>query len=123
MAGRLGKAMKEFMQKPMVKKAVDTVFPDPMNHYKVQDMMWDFKKPGTLDQWISICDSQFGGKSYAELVPSPNGMALFRGNLSTEVPIKGDAKYSGVCAIRSQPRLVRGERFSSSRLSSIYSHP
>ena len=106
MAGRIGKAVKDFMQNPVVKKAVDTVFPDPMKHYKLEDMMWDFKKPETFDQFVSICDRQFGGQSSAELVRSPNGGVLFRGVLSTEVPVKGEAKYSGVCAMRSQPKLV-----------------
>ena len=103
-----GKFVKDLFKSPGVQKAVRTVFPDPMDHYKLDNMLWDFKKAETLDQWVCICDKQFGGTSHAEFVQSKSGRAVFRGNLSTKVPVTGEAKYSGICAIRSQPMVVGG---------------
>ena len=103
-----GKFVKDLFKSPGVQKAVRTVFPDPMDHYKLDNMLWDFKKAETLDQWVCICDKQFGGTSHAEFVQSKSRRAVFRGNLSTKVPVTGEAKYSGICAIRSQPMVVGG---------------
>jgi len=77
-----------------------------MDHYKLEMMLWDFKNPETAKSWATITDKQFGGLSTAELVQSNSGKALFRGELSTELPPGSEAKHSGVCAIRSQPRVV-----------------
>lgn len=101
-----GKLIKEIFSKPILKRAVKTVFPDPMDKYRLELMLWDFKKPETTEEWVTITDKQFGGLSSAELVASKSGKGLFRGNLSTKVPEGSEAKNSGICAIRSQPRVV-----------------
>lgn len=100
------KFIKELFKTPGIQRAVKTVFPDPMDHYKLDNMLWDFRSSETLDQWVCVCDKQFGGESNAEFVRSKSGRAVFRGNLSTKIPASSEAKYSGVCAVRSQPMVV-----------------
>ncbi|XP_074631579.1 complex I intermediate-associated protein 30, mitochondrial-like [Acropora palmata] len=93
-----------FFQKPAVKKVVDTFFPDPMDKFKFEDVLWDFKNKAALEEWTLITDDQFGGKSTAEFVQSPGGRAIFKGNISTELPPATDVKYTGMCSIRAQPK-------------------
>ena len=95
-----------FFKKPAVKKVVDTLFPDPMSRLKYQEILWDFSDKESLEKWTLITDEQFGGRSTAEFVQSPGGKAVFRGNLSTELPQATSVKYSGMCAIRAQPHRV-----------------
>ena len=95
-----------FFQKPAVKKVVDTFFPDPMDKFKFEDVLWDFKNKAALEEWTLITDDQFGGKSTAEFVQSPGGRAIFKGNISTELPPATDVKYTGMCSIRAQPKWV-----------------
>lgn len=102
----LFRGVKGFFQKPMVKKAVKTIFPDPMDKFKWQDVLWDFRHKEALEQWTLVTDEQFGGKSTAEFVRSPGGRAVFKGHISTELPVATDAKYTGMCSIRAQPKRV-----------------
>lgn len=101
------KGVKGFLQKPLVKKAVKTLFPDPMDKLKFEDVLWDFRNKEALEQWTLVTDDQFGGKSTAEFVQSPGGRAVFKGYISTELPVATDVKYSGMCSIRAQPKRVR----------------
>lgn len=105
MAAGMGivRGVQGFFKKPAVKKVVDTLFPDPMSRLKYQEILWDFSDKESLEKWTLITDEQFGGKSTAEFVQSPGGKAVFRGNLSTELPQATSVKYSGMCAIRAQP--------------------
>lgn len=100
------RGVRGFFKKPAVKKVVDTLFPDPMSRLKYQEILWDFSDKESLEKWTLITDEQFGGKSTAEFVQSPGGKAVFRGNLSTELPQATSVKYSGMCAIRAQPHRV-----------------
>lgn len=100
------RGVKGIFQKPVVKKAVKRIFPDPMDHFKYQDVLWDFREKKTLEEWTLVTDDQFGGKSTAEFVQSPSGRAVFKGNISTELPPATDAKYTGMCSIRAQPKRV-----------------
>lgn len=101
-----GKIIREIFSKSLLKNAAKRVFPDPMDHYRLELMLWDFKDPETSNNWVTITDKQFGGLSTAELTRSKSGKALFRGELSTDLPPGSEAKHSGICAIRSQPRVV-----------------
>lgn len=100
------KGVKGILQKPAVKTVVKTLFPDPMAKFKYSEVLWDFRNKEVLEQWTLITDEQFGGKSTAEFVQSPGGKAVFRGNVSTELPPATNVKYSGMCSIRSQPQRV-----------------
>ena len=94
------------MQQPTMKKAVKTIFPDPMDKFKWQDVLWDFRSKEALEEWTLVTDEQFGGKSTAEFVQSPGGRAIFKGHISTELPPASDVKYTGMCSIRAQPKWV-----------------
>ena len=104
--GSVIKGVKGFFQKPAVKTVVKTLFPDPMANFKYSEILWNFRNKETLEQWTLITDEQFGGKSTAEFVRSPGGKAVFKGNISTELPAATNVKYSGMCSIRSQPQRV-----------------
>ncbi|XP_020627730.1 complex I intermediate-associated protein 30, mitochondrial-like [Orbicella faveolata] len=105
--GGIIKGVKGFFQKPAVKTVVKTLFPDPMANFKYSEVLWNFRNKETLEQWTLITDEQFGGKSTAEFVRSPGGKAVFKGNISTELPAATNVKYSGMCSIRSQPQRDR----------------
>lgn len=94
------------MQQPTMKKAVKTIFPDPMDKFKWQDVLWDFRNKEALEEWTLVTDEQFGGKSTAEFVQSPGGRAIFKGHISTELPPASDVQYTGMCSIRAQPKWV-----------------
>ena len=98
--------IRSFMQQPTMKKAVKTIFPDPMDKFKWQDVLWDFRSKEALEEWTLVTDEQFGGKSTAEFVQSPGGRAIFKGHISTELPPASDVKYTGMCSIRAQPKWV-----------------
>lgn len=98
--------IRSFMRQPTMKKAVKTIFPDPMDKFKWQDVLWDFRSKEALEEWTLVTDEQFGGKSTAEFVQSPGGRAIFKGHISTELPPASDVKYTGMCSIRAQPKWV-----------------
>lgn len=98
--------VRNIIKNPTLKTVGKTLFPDPMSRLKYSEVLWDFSKKETLEQWTLITDEQFGGKSTAEFVQSPGGKAVFRGHVSTELPPATNVKYSGMCSIRSQPNKV-----------------
>ena len=68
-------------------------------------LLWD-----DLEKWACISDEEIGGMSHAKLQTSSE-TTLFHGRLSTNTPApdstnKNRMKYSGYCAIRSQPNRV-----------------
>ncbi|XP_065832761.1 complex I intermediate-associated protein 30, mitochondrial-like [Oscarella lobularis] len=69
-------------------------------------LLWD-----DLEKWACISDEEIGGMSHAKLQTSSE-TTLFHGRLSTNTPApdstnKNRMKYSGYCAIRSQPNRGR----------------
>lgn len=100
------KGLKGILQKPTLKTVAKTLFPDPMERLKYEEVLWDFRKKEALEQWTLITDEQFGGLSRAEFVQNPGGQAVFKGNISTELPPASSVKYSGMCSIRAQPTWV-----------------
>ena len=70
-------------------------------------MVYDFKEDKANENWITISDAEFGGKSEVAFEKSKHGQCVFRGNVSTVLPDDGnEAKYSGFCAAKSKPLLV-----------------
>ena len=69
-------------------------------------MICDFKDSKALDNWTCTSDEEFGGKSRVELVRTKTDYVSFKGNLSTELPQDKVTKYSGFCAMRSNPVMV-----------------
>lgn len=106
-----------------MKKAVKTIFPDPMDKFKWQDVLWDFRSKEALEEWTLVTDEQFGGKSTAEFVQSPGGRAIFKGHISTELPPASDVKYTGMCSIRAQPKWVSYARLFKTVDRTIRPHP
>ena len=71
--------------------------------YAEDKVLFDFKDPSTLKQFVSLSDNDIGGISRSQLLPSKHGRGLFTGTLSTHVPDGSGIDYSGFAAIRSKP--------------------
>jgi len=84
--------IRSFMQQPTMKKAVKTIFPDPMDKFKWQDVLWDFRNKEALEEWTLVTDEQFGGKSTAEFVQSPGGRAIYKEQIYNEIKPNTDVK-------------------------------
>lgn len=51
------------------------------------EVLYYFRQPEDLEYWYAKADEEIGGKSWAELVQSENGMtAMFRGYISQRLP-------------------------------------
>jgi NADH dehydrogenase [ubiquinone] 1 alpha subcomplex assembly factor 1 len=80
--------------------------------YNEEMMLWDFKCDEDVNKWDCISDREIGGQSKATFsLNKKNSGAIFAGILSTNVSLTSNMKYSGYCAIRSQP--IKGSLFSS----------
>ena len=71
-------------------------------------MLFDFRKENSVTEWICTSDKAFGGNTEASFEKSRNGQAVFKGYLSTELPLEDTTsgvkvKYSGHAAIKSKP--------------------
>ncbi|KAM4664444.1 complex I intermediate-associated protein 30, mitochondrial [Discoglossus pictus] len=67
-------------------------------------VLWEFRNPQSLENWMVSSDKEIGGKSDAFLTIGRNNQtALFYGTLNTEIPRDGDTRYSGYCTLRSKP--------------------
>ncbi|XP_056642184.1 complex I intermediate-associated protein 30, mitochondrial [Diorhabda sublineata] len=65
------------------------------------DVKWRFGDEESLKKWNVTCDSDNGeGYSSASLSLTPQGKALFAGNLSMRVPKDGRVKRAGYCNMR-----------------------
>ena len=70
-------------------------------------MVYDFKDDKANDNWVTVSDAEFGGKSEVIFEKSKHGQCVFRGNISTVLPDDGgEARYSGFCAAKSKPLTV-----------------
>ena len=65
-------------------------------------MLWDFKDPKTLDEWMFASDRELTGSSWMQFERSSNGRAVLHGDLSTAVPVGTDYIKSGYSAIQSR---------------------
>ncbi|KAG8228613.1 hypothetical protein J437_LFUL009318 [Ladona fulva] len=65
------------------------------------DIFWQFGTEASNSKWVTTADSDHNeGFSTCELVTSPAGKGLFRGNLCTAVPKDGKVKKAGYCNMR-----------------------
>ncbi|KAK6479194.1 complex I intermediate-associated protein 30 [Huso huso] len=74
-------------------------------------VIWEFRGPESLAQWVASSDREIGGKSEAYMKMGRNNLtALLYGNLCTEVPRDGETRYSGYCSLRSKQLLGAFDR-------------
>ena len=62
-------------------------------------MLYDFSSEGAVEEWISINDVVMGGISTGGLERTPEGTAVFSGNVSLE-------RNGGFASVRSRPRVT-----------------
>ncbi|XP_068195374.1 complex I intermediate-associated protein 30, mitochondrial [Antennarius striatus] len=69
-------------------------------------VVWEFRGPESLKQWVVSSDREIGGQSEAHLKLGRNGSTcLLHGRLNSSPPQDGETRYSGYCSLRSQPQL------------------
>lgn len=74
---------------------------------RLEKMIYDFKDDKANENWLTISDADFGGKSEIFFLKSKHGQCVFKGNISTILPgDESEAKYSGFCAAKSKPLMV-----------------
>lgn len=79
-----------------------------LNHMLEQTrVLWEFRGPEDLSQWLVSSDREIGGRSEAYLkLGRNNTTCLLYGTLSSTPPRDGETRYSGYCSLRSpQPRV------------------
>lgn len=70
-------------------------------------VVWEFKGPESLQQWIVSSDLEIGGKSEVHLKMGKSGQTCFLyGNLDSTPPRDGETRYSGYCTMRSKQAQV-----------------
>ncbi|OCT68796.1 complex I intermediate-associated protein 30, mitochondrial [Xenopus laevis] len=70
------------------------------------NIVWEFKSLEDLNKWTVTSDKEIGGKSETFLrLGKNNQTAVLYGTLNTDVPRDGETRYSGYCALRSNPPL------------------
>lgn len=67
--------------------------------------LYDFNKPDTIKNFVSLSDAEIGGKSTVNLTKSKYGRMLFSGNVDINVPDNVEIDHSGFCGIRSNPNI------------------
>lgn len=67
--------------------------------------LFDFRAPGTFEQWFTANDDAMGGVSESEITPFGDGFCRFSGNVSLEC-------YGGYASIRTKPLEQSLEDFS-----------
>ena len=72
------------------------------NPYGSKFIMYDFKNPKTLNDWMFASDRELTGSSWLRFERSSSGRAVLHGELSTEIPIGTDVIASGYGAIQSR---------------------
>ncbi|KAL2724710.1 hypothetical protein V1477_018571 [Vespula maculifrons] len=66
------------------------------------DIVWDFNgNEKSLDSWLIVCDSDYNeGYSTCKLELSPEGKAVFSGQLDFTIPKDGKIINTGYCALK-----------------------
>nr|XP_050857924.1 complex I intermediate-associated protein 30, mitochondrial isoform X1 [Vespula vulgaris] len=66
------------------------------------DIVWDFNgNEKSLDSWLIVCDSDYNeGYSTCKLELSPEGKAVFSGQLDFRIPKDGKIINAGYCALK-----------------------
>ncbi|MBN3305065.1 CIA30 protein, partial [Amia calva] len=74
-------------------------------------VLWEFRSPENLDQWVVSSDQEIGGKSEAYLKLGRNSQTcLLYGTLCSVPPKDGETRYSGYCTLRSKQPLMSFDR-------------
>lgn len=69
-------------------------------------VVWEFRGPESLQEWIVSSDEVFGGQSRAYLKLGKNNTCFLYGTLCSTPPRDGETRYSGYCTMRSKQPLV-----------------
>ncbi|XP_077396035.1 complex I intermediate-associated protein 30, mitochondrial [Festucalex cinctus] len=74
-------------------------------------VVWEFRGPESLEQWIVSSDREIGGQSEVSLKLGRNNNTCFlSGTLRTTPPKDGETSYSGYCSMRSKQPLASFDR-------------
>lgn len=70
-------------------------------------VLWEFRGPESLNQWVVTSDREIGGRSEAYVkLGRNNSTCMLYGSLCSAPPRDGETRYSGYCTMRSkQPRV------------------
>ncbi|KAL2099173.1 hypothetical protein ACEWY4_005653 [Coilia grayii] len=75
-----------------------------INHMLEQTrVLWEFRGPDSLNDWVVSSDQEIGGRSAAYLkLGRNNTTCLLYGTLCSVAPRDGETRYSGYCSMRSK---------------------
>lgn len=66
-------------------------------------VIWEFRGPESLEQWVVSSDREIGGHSQVNLKLGKNNTTCFLyGTLNSTPPRDGETRYSGYCTLRSK---------------------
>ncbi|KAI1895240.1 hypothetical protein AGOR_G00104270 [Albula goreensis] len=85
----------------------------PLKEYVLEQtqVLWEFRGPESLSQWIVSSDREIGGQSEAYLkLGRNNTTCLLYGTLCSTPPRDGETRYSGYCTLRSKQPLLSFDR-------------
>lgn len=99
----------------MKKEALDRfVGPEgkPLHEHMLEQnrVVWEFRGPQSLEEWIVSSDQEIGGQSEAYLKLGRNNTCFFYGTLCSTTPKDGETRYSGYCTLRSKQKLLSFDR-------------
>ncbi|XP_056326250.1 complex I intermediate-associated protein 30, mitochondrial [Danio aesculapii] len=67
-------------------------------------VVWEFRGPESLNEWIVSSDQEIGGHSVAYVnLGKNNTTCMLYGTLCSTPPRDGETRYSGYCSMRSKP--------------------
>ncbi|XP_077416135.1 complex I intermediate-associated protein 30, mitochondrial [Vanacampus margaritifer] len=74
-------------------------------------VVWEFRGPESLEQWVVSSDREIGGQSEVDLKLGRNNNTCFlSGSLRTTPPKDGETRYSGYCSMRTKQLLASFDR-------------
>ncbi|XP_072313461.1 complex I intermediate-associated protein 30, mitochondrial [Eucyclogobius newberryi] len=74
-------------------------------------VVWEFRGPESLDQWVVSSDHEIGGKSEVYLkLGKNNNTCLLYGTLNSTPPRDGETRYSGYCTMKSKQQMASFDR-------------
>lgn len=70
-------------------------------------VLWEFRGPESLCEWVVSSDREIGGRSEAYVkLGRNNSTCMLYGSLCSAPPRDGETRYSGYCTMRSKQPLV-----------------
>ncbi|GAA6081230.1 complex I intermediate-associated protein 30, mitochondrial isoform X1 [Tachysurus ichikawai] len=74
-------------------------------------VLWEFRGPESLSQWVVTSDREIGGRSEAYVKLGRNNFTCtLYGSLCSAAPRDGETRYSGYCTMRSKQPLAAFDR-------------